>query len=317
MWLRGSAPINRHGFSYQFGGGLDSLALPGFQNYRSFGFHFGLGYYPSRTFGILAHTRLQFSDEPLGAFYNVRLGMEAQWYPISLWRLHLGPFVGGGQSWSASAGAAMPTTSGARPYVSAGALAELEISTRLGLTFRFTEDWLPTAGPDTPRFVNSWSVGLAVSEAGLRREQVEAGIRQLLHPPDVTLFQGHQVHVQRAGDVRIPGSSALERMYLPPSSFFVQPTSIAGGSGSSQMRRAPLNFASASAVVSYDSAMLSSVSPSETLRDELARNFPTPSSPAARLPHRLHGRKDPGLHEPTSPSASRRRGTRSPSRAPA
>lgn len=162
MWLRGSAPINRRGFSYQFGSGYDSFALPGLQNYRSLGFHFGLGYYPARTFGILAHSRLQFADEPLGSFYNVRLGMEAQWYPISLWRLHLGPFVGGGQSWSASAGAAMPTTSGKRPYLSAGALAEFEISTRLGLTFRFTEDYLPTAGPDTHRFINSWSVGLAV-----------------------------------------------------------------------------------------------------------------------------------------------------------
>ncbi|PTL77974.1 hypothetical protein DAT35_40810 [Vitiosangium sp. GDMCC 1.1324] len=156
MWLRGAAPLNRKGFSYQFGAGYDSLALPG-MNQRSLGYHFAFGYYPAKKFGLLAHTRMQFDD----SFYNVRLGLEAQWSPIVLWRLHLGPFVGGGQSWSASAGW-LPDTHEQRPYVSFGALAELEISTRLGLTFRWTQDWLPTATPDTRNFISSWSVGLAV-----------------------------------------------------------------------------------------------------------------------------------------------------------
>ncbi|QRK07880.1 hypothetical protein JQX13_49265 [Archangium violaceum] len=162
MWLRGAAPINRAGFSYQFGAGEDTFTLPGRQSLRSLGFRFALGYYPSRKFGILADSRLQFDDDALNGFYNVRLGLEAQWYPISLWRLHLGPFVGGGQSWSASAGATLPTTQGQRPYVSFGGLAELELSTRLGLTFRWTQDWLPTASADTRDFISSWSVGFAV-----------------------------------------------------------------------------------------------------------------------------------------------------------
>lgn len=162
MWLRGAAPINREGFSYQFGAGHDSLALPGLVEHRSLGFHFALGYYPTRKFGLLAHSRLQFDNDSLGGFYNVRLGLEAQWYPITLWRLHLGPFVGGGQSWAATAGSTLPSTGGQRPYVSTGALAEFEISTRLGLTFRWTGDWLPTASQDTHRFTHSWSVGFSV-----------------------------------------------------------------------------------------------------------------------------------------------------------
>ncbi|MCY1079195.1 hypothetical protein [Archangium lansingense] len=162
MWLRGAAPLNRAGFSYQFGAGEDRLALPGGENPRSLGFRFALGYYPVKQFGLLTDTRLQTGDFNGGSFYNVRLGLEAQWFPLAIWRLHLGPFVGGGQSWSASEGGALPTTSGARPYVSFGAIAEIEIATRLGLTFRWNQDWLPTATPNTRDMISSWSVGLSV-----------------------------------------------------------------------------------------------------------------------------------------------------------
>lgn len=162
MWLRESAPLNRKGFTYQFGAGNDTLALSGHQNVRGAGFRFALGYYPTQKFGLLADTRIQLDTTPASALYNVRLGMEAQWYPLELWRLHLGPFVGGGQSWSATGGAGLPSTGGPRPYVSFGALAEFTLTTRLGLIARWTEDWLPTAGPTTRVLSDSWSVGLAI-----------------------------------------------------------------------------------------------------------------------------------------------------------
>lgn len=162
LWERGPAPLNRKGFAYQFGAGEHHLALPGGRGPRSLGFHFGLGYFPTRQLGILTHSRLQFDDADARSFYNVRLGLEAQWYPLHLWRLHLGPFAGAGTSWSASAGDELPTTEGERPYLTFGGLAELELSTRLGLTFRWTQDWLPSTRQDTSRLISSWSVGLAV-----------------------------------------------------------------------------------------------------------------------------------------------------------
>jgi hypothetical protein len=162
MWLSGAAPLNRAGFSYQFGMGNDSLALPRGLSARSPGFRFALGYYPTKKFGLLADTRLQFRDDAFSGFYNARLGLEAQWYPLSLWRLHLGPFAGAGRAWSATAGAGLPTTQVARPYIAFGALAELELTTRLGLAFRWTQDWLPTSNPDTRGFVSSWSLGFSV-----------------------------------------------------------------------------------------------------------------------------------------------------------
>ena len=162
LWERAPAPLNRQGFTYQFGAGEDHLALPGVRGPRSLGFHFGLGYFPTRTLGFLTHSRLQFEDGEARNFYNVRLGLEAQWYPLRLWRLHLGPFAGAGTSWSASAGGDLPTTEVQRPYLTFGGLAELELSTRLGLTFRWTQDWLPSTRVDSSRLIHSWSVGFAV-----------------------------------------------------------------------------------------------------------------------------------------------------------
>lgn len=162
LWERAPAPLNRKGFTYQFGAGEDHLALPGVRGPRGLGFQFGLGYFPVRQLGFLTHSRLHFSDADERSFYNVRLGVEAQWYPLHLWRLHLGPFAGAGTSWSASAGSELPTTEANRPYLAFGGLAELELSTRLGLTFRWTQDWLPGTPQDTSRVISSWSVGLSV-----------------------------------------------------------------------------------------------------------------------------------------------------------
>lgn len=162
LWERAPAPLNRQGFTYQFGAGEDHLALPGTLSERGLGFHFALGYFPARSFGLLTHTRLQFDDAEEHSFYNVRLGLEAQWYPLHLWRLHLGPFGGVGTSWSASAGAELPDTQAQRTYLTFGGLAELELTTRLGLTFRWTQDWLPSTREDGSRLISSWSLGLAV-----------------------------------------------------------------------------------------------------------------------------------------------------------
>ena len=162
MWLLDRAPLNRQGFTYQFAAGGDSLALPAWRLVHGPGFHFALGYFPSRQLGLLADTRLAAGSDASGSFHHIRLGLEGQWYPLALWRLHLGAFAGAGQSWSGSEGPALPTTDSARPYVSFGGLAELDLTTRLALTFRWGLDFLPVAGPDTPRLASSWLVGLAV-----------------------------------------------------------------------------------------------------------------------------------------------------------
>jgi hypothetical protein len=161
LWLREAAPLNRAGFSYQFGAGNDALALPGWTQ-RGAGFRFALGYYPLKQLGLLVDSRLMSGNDGFNSFNNVRLGAEAQWYPLALWRLHLGGFAGAGQSWYGSIGPSLPSTDGARPYFSFGGLAEFELTTRLGLTFRWTQDLMFPSPRVPPGFVSSWTVGLAV-----------------------------------------------------------------------------------------------------------------------------------------------------------
>jgi hypothetical protein len=163
MWELGRAPLDRQGFTFQWGAGADRLALPGGHSPSGMSFRFALGYFPLPQLGLLGETRLQgFNDGRTGSFYNARAGLEAQLMPVALWRLHLGGFAGFGRSWYGSGGSALPDTEGSRPYLQFGALAELDLSTRLGLTFRWTQDYLPGAGSATPPLTTSWNVGFSV-----------------------------------------------------------------------------------------------------------------------------------------------------------
>jgi len=161
LWLRDRAPLNRQGFSFQFGGGNDTLALPG-TLVQGLGWHFALGYFPTRWLGLLAETRLLSNNTGVDSYRNTRLGVEVQAYPLALWRLHLGAYGGVGESWYASGGATLATTDGRREFVSVGGLAELDLTTHLALTFRGGVDFLPAPGPATSALSSAWFVGLAV-----------------------------------------------------------------------------------------------------------------------------------------------------------
>ena len=163
MWELGRAPLDRKGFTFQWGAGHDRLALPGGHSPTGTGFRFATGYFPLQQLGFLGEMRLQgYNDGRSSSFYNVRLGLEAQFMPVALWRLHLGGFAGLGRSWYGSGGSALPDTEGSRPYTHFGVMAEIDLTTRLGLAFRWTLDYLPEADPYTPPLTSSWTVGFSV-----------------------------------------------------------------------------------------------------------------------------------------------------------
>ncbi len=163
MWELERAPLNRRGFSFQWGAGGDRLALPGGYSPTGTGFRFATGYFPLQQLGFLGEMRLQgFNDGRSSSFYNARLGLEAQFMPIALWRLHMGGFAGFGRSWYGSGGSALPDTEGSRPYIHFGAIVEIDLTTRLGLAFRWTQDYLPGAGSYTPPLTNSWNIGFSI-----------------------------------------------------------------------------------------------------------------------------------------------------------
>lgn len=171
MWLRRRASLDRQGFTFQFGLGGDHLALPDqpsgpHDGVDGLGWRFALGYFPTRWTGILLDTRLARHSEADGSSWHAyRAGIEGQWMPLQFWRVHLGGFGGAGQNWAASSPGefgALPTTDTTRTYVDFGGILEIDLTTRLGLTFRWIEDWLPNAPATVQRMANSWSLGLAI-----------------------------------------------------------------------------------------------------------------------------------------------------------
>lgn len=161
-WLRDRAPLQRAGGTFEFGLGSDHLALPR-GGVDGLGWRFALGYFPTQWMGVLLDTRLAGHTElDQSSWHAYRMGAEVQWYPIQLWRLHLGGFGGAGMNWAGSTGFQQPDTDTTHQYVDFGGLAQIDLTARLALTFRWIEDWLPGAQDVQERVNSSWSLGLAV-----------------------------------------------------------------------------------------------------------------------------------------------------------
>ncbi len=161
LWLRGRAPLARTGFTFQFGAGQDNLMLPGKKLESGLGWRFAGGYFLNQWTGLTLESRIQRADNGDDSYHQVRLGVELQFMPIALWRLHLGGFAGVGRNLFASAGTNLPATDGVRTYTAFGAQVEVDLTTRLGLTWRYCEE-MATGSADLVRMAPSWLIGLAV-----------------------------------------------------------------------------------------------------------------------------------------------------------
>jgi hypothetical protein len=162
MWRRGRAPLSRTGLTFQFGLGDAAANLQDYHQPSGLGFHFGAGWFPSQWVGVLLDSRLTSGEYQNGSYHDFRVGLEGQWLPIQLWRVHLGGAVGIGQSWVGSSGGDLLEASHKIAYVSAGGLAEVDLTTRLALTFRYLRDWSVQAPSRQALDMGSWFVGLAV-----------------------------------------------------------------------------------------------------------------------------------------------------------
>jgi hypothetical protein len=95
-WLDlGRAPLDRIGWNYSvLAGALQSVSADG-QLGTGFGSHIQLGYFPTHQVGVLADLTLGWRDNAVGeTLYDVRYGLEADVYPLSLGKLQ------GGCSWA-------------------------------------------------------------------------------------------------------------------------------------------------------------------------------------------------------------------------
>jgi hypothetical protein len=132
MMRLGRRPLDHKGFAFKMDlGGLYSStsSLSG----SGFGTNIQFGYFPHRTFGLLGTWAFAGGSDANGdSFYRNNLALEAQVFPVSVWRLHLGGFGHGGTQYANDA------LSGTRQGAAfgGGLILELALTTRLALTAR-------------------------------------------------------------------------------------------------------------------------------------------------------------------------------------
>jgi hypothetical protein len=131
----GRAPLDRHGFTYSVLGGAgqvvsgdDSLGL-------GTSFRVQFGYFPTHAFGIQLDWGFAFRDNVVGrTIFDNRTGLEATFAPLDVGKFHGGVFAGAAIATRLEDGVADGRADDLA--WSAGALLQLELTTRLAITGR-------------------------------------------------------------------------------------------------------------------------------------------------------------------------------------
>lgn len=143
MWHLGRAALSREGWNYRFAFGSYDERIAGLPLLTGGGGDLQIGYFPSQYVGILATSGMVLGSIGSGDFASWRLGLEAQGYPVRLWRFHLGAYTGFGQDFFKADGGGFAPVNGSEPYLGFGGLAELDVTTRLSFTLRYGAMWHP------------------------------------------------------------------------------------------------------------------------------------------------------------------------------
>jgi hypothetical protein len=130
------APLDRRGWVWRFDAGAMGGTTFDAQRGLGWGALMGLGYFPHQTFGLLLHGTVGAGDHLGTSYNNSRFGLEADWMPLAIGRLHAGLFGYGGRQWGTSSSAAVDKVAHEGWVLGGGALAEVDITTRLALVLR-------------------------------------------------------------------------------------------------------------------------------------------------------------------------------------
>lgn len=159
-------PLDRAGFVYQLELGAEPPPFEGAA--LAFAARGGLGYMPDQRYGILlgaafasAASNDSFgSDTSLNVDYRVFLQAEA--WPVSVGRLHLGPYAELGYAW-VRADDPLGTRSADAWMLALGAALQLDWTTRLALTLRAGAAWLPSVDSSAPLTTHGHRLAPAVT----------------------------------------------------------------------------------------------------------------------------------------------------------
>lgn len=137
----GRAPLNRRGWTYSLLMGSSEVSVPDQeQELRGFASHIQLGRFVNKQVGVLLDFGFTWADDDVGeTLFESRNSLELQYMPVAASVLHAGLFgqIGMGyrldDRW---------TGSDRRGFLlGGGAMAQLELTTRLALTARAAQTW--------------------------------------------------------------------------------------------------------------------------------------------------------------------------------
>lgn len=159
LWLRGRAPLDREGFTYQMGGGYTGMQLA--REVAPGGLaELAIGMFPSQMLGIVARTQFASGGYSGNDYLGWRVGAEAQLIPLAWGRLHVGGYGGAGLEWMKSGGPDVGEFDDRRLYWSAGGLMEIEWTTRLAFFLRLGAS--ATGGKGDSTWSQAGSFGFSV-----------------------------------------------------------------------------------------------------------------------------------------------------------
>ncbi len=160
-WELGRAPLNRKGLFYGIGLGRVEVPVTDKDDVETAGAVIEFGWFPSHYWGLLASLSLGWDSVPGGAIVTlVQPAMELQAIPIRLWRLHLGGFAGVGSSVVEADGGPYAALLSNASLLQFGGLAQLDLTTRLALTFRY--GWSSRSGQSDGHLGAMGTLGLSI-----------------------------------------------------------------------------------------------------------------------------------------------------------
>ena len=151
------APLDRQGFAWRLDGGLVGNTLPTGEHVSGPGMNLGLGYFPLPWFGLLLASQVGGGTLDGRNVLDVRLGLEANAFPLALGRLHLGGYGQITNAWleADTAQGSGETVSRQTWSASAGGLLELALTTRLALVGRVGETFDGAVNGKTPHALSA------------------------------------------------------------------------------------------------------------------------------------------------------------------
>ena len=158
----GRAPLDREGFVWRMEMGGREVLTPDGADPINFASTMQFGYFPLQSLGVLLTTTLSTGYYDRNDLIGARYGIETQYLPLALGRFHLGAFGMVGQTYEARDNGHLRAGESNRFTLGTGAIAEIDLTTRLALSMRAGAHWREYGDSGFDRPAMSATIGFAI-----------------------------------------------------------------------------------------------------------------------------------------------------------